>query len=75
MKSSFLFKKINFIILIISLVVIVIGFVLMIGGGGSTPTEFNPEIFSSQRIKIAPLVILIGYMGIGCSIFYNDRRN
>ena len=44
----------------------------MIGGGGDSATEFNPEIFSSQRIQYAPIIIVVGYIGMIFSIFYND---
>jgi len=44
----------------------------MIGGGGVGDSDFNPEIFSSQRIIIAPIVVIIGYIGMVFSIFYND---
>ena len=71
-KPQFLFDKYNYIILIISLLFIIIGFLLMIGGGGETPYDYNPEIFSPQRIVIAPIVIVMGYIGMILSIFYHD---
>tara|TARA_B100001113_G_C20510141_1_gene362591 strand:- start:219 stop:443 length:225 start_codon:yes stop_codon:yes gene_type:complete len=71
-KNMFLFNKFNYILLIISIVVISIGFILMIGGGGTTDFDFNKEIFSSQRIIIAPIIVIIGYIGLGFAIFYND---
>ncbi len=43
----------------------------MIGGGGLGATDFNPEIFSPRRIIIAPIVVIIGYIGMVFSIFYN----
>ena len=71
-KNMFLFNKFNYILLIISIVVISIGFILMIGGGGTPDFDFNKEIFSSQRIIIAPIIVIIGYIGLGFAIFYND---
>ena len=70
--SPFLFTKKNYLILLFALVLIVLGFLLMIGGEGETATAFNPDIFSSRRIKVAPLIIVIGYIGMIFSIFYND---
>jgi len=49
-----------------------LGFILMIGGGGVTDTDFNPDIFSKQRIVYAPIIIISGYIGMIFSIFYND---
>ena len=71
-KSRFLFGNKNYLILILSILLICLGFVLMIGGGGVGDSDFNPEIFSSQRIIIAPIVVIIGYIGMVFSIFYND---
>jgi len=70
--SPFLFEKKNYLILLFSLVLIFVGFLLMIGGEGETSTAFNPEIFSPRRIKLAPIIIIIGYVGMIFSIFYND---
>ena len=72
MKLEFLFKKNNYILLIISLFVLIIGFILMIGGGSTDGTSFNPEIFSSRRIRLAPIVVILGYLGVVISIFWND---
>jgi len=44
----------------------------MIGGGAENDFDYNPDIFSSQRIVLAPIVIIIGYIGMVFSIFYND---
>tara|TARA_B100000427_G_scaffold261898_1_gene226471 strand:- start:255 stop:389 length:135 start_codon:yes stop_codon:yes gene_type:complete len=44
----------------------------MIGGGGQTDFDFNPDIFASQRIILSPIIIIIGYAGMVFAIFYND---
>ena len=71
-KPNFLFGPKNYIILCFSIVLIAIGFILMTGGGGATDSDFNPDIFSVKRIRISPVVILLGYIGAIFSIFYND---
>ena len=70
--EPFLFTRTNYTILLISLILLAIGFVLMIGGGGETEFDFNPAIFSSQRILFAPIIIIAGYVGMVFAIFYND---
>jgi hypothetical protein len=66
MKTSnvgeFAFGKENYRLMLIGLAFIVIGFLLMIGGGSTDPTKFNPEIFSFRRITLAPILILAGYV-------------
>lgn len=60
-KEKFAFDKINFILLAIGMVVVIAGFLLMTGPS-STPTNFEPDIFSVRRIKVAPLVCLAGFV-------------
>jgi uncharacterized membrane protein len=62
MKTTFLFGKKNFILLIVGLVLIAFGFILMSGGGSDDPDVFNPEIFNSTRIIIAPIFVLAGFI-------------
>ena len=68
----FLFNQKNYIIFFISLILICVGFILMIGGDEINNVSFNPKIFSFQRIVLAPMVIILGYVGMILSIFYND---
>ena len=46
----------------IGLAFLLLGFVLMIGGGSDDPNVFNPEIFNFQRLTLAPLLLLTGYI-------------
>tara|TARA_B100001250_G_C19704660_1_gene746395 strand:+ start:408 stop:656 length:249 start_codon:yes stop_codon:yes gene_type:complete len=74
-EAPVLFKKYNYIILLASLFLLLLGFGLMVGGGGKTDFDFNKAIFSNQRIIIAPIVVIIGYIGMIFAIFYNDSRD
>ena len=60
--GEFAFGKENYRLMLIGLAFIAIGFLLMIGGGSSDPSKFNPEIFSFRRITLAPILILAGYV-------------
>ena len=53
-KKNLALGKINSIMLAISMVIVVIGFVMMSGASSDT-TQYNPEIFSAMRIKVAPV--------------------
>lgn len=59
-KEKFAFDKTNFILLAVAMAVVIIGFILMTGPV-STPTHFEPDIFSARRIKVAPVVCLCGF--------------
>ena len=48
-------------ILIIACILIAVGYLLMYGPG-STEQAFNPDIFSSRRIVVAPMLCLAGYL-------------
>ncbi len=52
----------NYKLLLVGFIVIVLGFVLMAGGGSSSPTEFNYEMFSFRRITLAPIVVVVGFV-------------
>ena len=60
-KRVFAFDKMNFILLAIGMAIVIVGMILM-SGSGSTEETFNPEIFSAMRIKVAPVVCLLGYL-------------
>jgi hypothetical protein len=62
-KRDFAFDKINYILLAVGMAVVVIGFLLM-GGAGSTEHAYDPDIFSARRIKVAPLVCLVGFVSM-----------
>ncbi|MBA4409837.1 MAG: DUF3098 domain-containing protein [Bacteroidota bacterium] len=60
--EGFALGKENLKLMVIGLVIIVIGFLLMTGGKSNDPSVFNPEIFSFQRITLAPMVVLFGFV-------------
>ncbi len=61
-KRKLLFKKENYIISVIGILFIFTGLILMMGGGSDDPNIFSDEIFSFRRIRIAPTLILIGFI-------------
>jgi hypothetical protein len=57
-----LFSKDNYFIMLIGLIVLAIGFFLMAGGKSADPKNFDPnEVYSTTRITIAPILIIIGF--------------
>ena len=41
-------------------ILMIAGFILMIGGGSSDPDVFNEAMFSTMRLTVAPIVIILG---------------
>ncbi len=71
---DFAFGKENFILIAIAVAVITIGFILMSGGGSAEPTGFNPEIFDTRRIVVAPVVTVIGFGLMIVGILRNNKE-
>ena len=59
--KDFAFGKENFILIAAAVVLIIIGFVLMSGGSSPDGISFNPEVFSTRRIVVAPIVTVLGF--------------
>jgi hypothetical protein len=72
--EGFAFGPMNYRLLIIGVVVILIGFLLMTGGGSEDPNVFNPEIFSTRRITVAPIVVMIGFIIEVAAILYKSKK-
>ncbi len=60
--AQFAFGKQNYILVLIGLVVMLVGFLLMIGGGSDDPAVFSESLFNFQRLTLAPILILTGYI-------------
>lgn len=61
-ELQFAFGKENYRLMLIGLGVIALGFILMVGGGSKDPQVFNEAIFNFQRLTLAPMLILAGYV-------------
>ena len=68
-NNTFYFSKGNFKLMLIGLGLIAFGFILMMGYGANTkpdgsfdPNYWNDDIFSVVRIRIAPLLVVVGFV-------------
>lgn len=71
-KKKFAFTKTNYILTAVGMAIIIIGLLLMIGPN-CTNDYFEPDIFSPRRIKVAPIVTLIGFITIIAAIAYKPK--
>lgn len=60
-KKNYAFGKNNLILIAIGMAVVIIGFLLMTGPS-TTIDRFEADIFSARRIKVAPVMCLIGFV-------------
>lgn len=57
----------------VSILLIVVGFIVMSGGGSNDPQVFNEEIFSTSRIRVAPIICVAGFMLMIFAILYKAK--
>jgi hypothetical protein len=72
-QPTFTFERENYILMIAGLVVLAIGYALMAGGGSDDPNVFSEDIFDTQRLTVAPLVILFGFAIEIAAIMYRPK--
>jgi len=59
--TNAVFGKKNYIIMAVGVAIMALGYLLMLGGRAENPAVFNPaELYSSTRITVAPILILVG---------------
>jgi len=73
-NKQFALGKKNFILMAISITIIIIGFCLMLGGATTEEAGFNPDIFSTRRIIIAPTITSIGFILVAVAIMYKPKE-
>ncbi len=71
-KKNLALGKVNFLMLTIGMIVVILGFILM-SGSGSNENAYDPEIFSTMHIKVAPVICLIGFVSIIGAIVYKPK--
>lgn len=81
LSSEFLFQKQNYVLMAVGLLVIALGFFLMTGHDANTrpdgtfdPNYWNEDIFSWQRIRLAPFLVLFGFIIEVVAILYPFNR-
>ena len=74
--TTSLFDKQNLWLMLLGVGIIALGMLLMVGGRSADPSTFNyDEVYSTRRITIAPILIIIG-LGIEIyAIFKKPKTN
>ena len=68
------FSKVNYWLMAGCCLLIVIGFLLMLGGGSSIEGGFNPDIFSTRRIVVGPLLAFLGFLLLAFAILVEPSK-
>lgn len=78
-ENTFYFGPKNYKLMLIGLAFIVVGFLLMMGPDANTvngkfdPNQFNDDIFSIRRIRIAPLFVIVGFAIEAYAILFKKK--
>jgi len=73
-EQKALFGKRNYQFMLLGLIFIIIGFVLMSGGGSDNPNEWNEAIYNFRRIRLAPMLLLLGLVIEIYAILLNPKK-
>lgn len=71
--ADFVLGRTNVIVMCVAAAFIVLGFALM-AGSPSTETTYNPEIFSTRRIVVGPLLAFLGFIAMAIGIILNKKK-
>ena len=74
-SEEFAFSKKNYIFMGLGGLLIIFGLILLSGGGSEDPAVFSEEIFNFQRMNIAPVVMLAGFILEIYAIMYRPKVN
>lgn len=80
-SNVLLFGSMNYKLMIIGALLITAGFVLMSGGGAelsgeaNTAETFDSSIYSFQRIILAPILVVLGFIVEVFAIFYKAPKS
>lgn len=74
-KKAPLFRKMNYILMGIGLLLLVIGYCLFRGGAVDDPNTFNPELFNTRRMVVAPILMLLGLVTEIFAIMWHPKQN
>lgn len=73
-KKNFAFSKNNYIICSAAVLLIIVGFILMTGPASSIEGGFEPDIFSTRRIVIAPMICFVGFLLMIVGILFPNKK-
>ena len=58
----------------VGILILALGYILLSGGGSDDPNTFNPEMFDSRRLTVAPILIVLGFVVEIFAIMFKSRK-
>ena len=75
-SNQSLFGKENYMLMLAGLLILGLGFFLMAGGKSNDPKVFNPkDVYSTTRITVAPILIVLGFIIEVIAIMKKPKSN
>ena len=72
-SDKFVFGPINYILLAAGIILLGLGYILLSGGGSDDSNVFNPAMFDTRRLVVAPLTIVAGLVVEICAIMFRPK--
>ena len=72
--KKFAFNRTNYILMVAGIIVLALGYILLSGGGSDDPDQFNPAMFDSRRLYVAPILIVAGFVVEIIAILYKGKK-
>ena len=69
------FGLVNYILMAAGILLLAIGYILLAGGGSDDPNVFNPAMFDTRRLYVAPILIVLGFVVEIVAIMYKGKKN
>jgi hypothetical protein len=73
-KATFAFGKDNYKMMLIGIVIVAMGMICMIGGASDDPKKMSATIFDFQRLTLAPILIIAGYVVVLLAILKKPKE-
>lgn len=73
-KHPPLFRKENYIIMFVGIFLVVLGYILLAGGKAPSDDVYSDAIFNTQRMVVAPTLMLVGLIAGIIAIMYHPKK-
>lgn len=68
------FGTVNYILMAAGLLLLALGYILLSGGGSDNPDVFNPAMFDTRRLYVAPILIVLGFVVEIVAIMFKGKK-